>query len=172
MFFLGEPMTSDEKFVEDEREKLIESLQEKVEEDARRIKNVYKSFDELKKRYSTASKENEDLRCEDTVAKSIHEEELQKAWDWSNKLNEKLGNLRDANYKHQTEIGELNKSLNRVKDMYQNERNEARKSTAFLCSLLHLIRKEFEDTDFDDMYRLVNTIEYHIKEHVGYDNLK
>ena len=157
-------MTSNEEFVNDEREK--------VEEDARRIKNVYRSFDELKKRYSTASKENEDLRSEDTVAKSIHEEELQKAWDWSNKLNEKLVNLRDANYKQQTEIGELNKCLDHAKDMYRNERNEARKSTAFLCSLLHLIRKEFEDTDFDDMYRLVNTIEYHIKEHIGYVDLK
>jgi len=165
-------MTSDEEFVDDEREKLIASLQEKIEEDARRIKNVYKSFDELKKRYRTASQENEDLRSEDTVAKSIHEEELQKAWDWSNKLNEKLMNCRDAHYKQQTEIGELNKCLNHAKDMYRNERNEARKSTAFLCSLLHLIRKEYGDTDYDDMYRLVNTIEYHIKEHVGYDDLK
>jgi DNA repair exonuclease SbcCD ATPase subunit len=165
-------MTTNEEFVNDEREKLIASLQEKIEEDTKRIKNIYKSFDELKKRYSTASQENEDLRSEDTVAKSIHEKELQKAWDWSNKLNEKLVNLRDAHYKQQTEIGELNKSLNRVKDIYQNERNEARKSTAFLCSLLHLIRKEYEDTDYDDMYRLVNTIKYHIEEHVGYVDLK
>jgi DNA repair exonuclease SbcCD ATPase subunit len=165
-------MTTNEEFVNDEREKLIASLQEKIEEDTKRIKNIYKSFDELKKRYSTASQENEDLRSEDTIAKSIHEKELQKAWDWSNKLNEKLVNLRDAHYKQQTEIGELNKSLNRVKDIYQNERNEARKSTAFLCSLLHLIRKEYEDTDYDDMYRLVNTIKYHIEEHVGYVDLK
>jgi predicted nucleic acid-binding Zn-ribbon protein len=165
-------MTTNEEFVNDEREKLIASLQEKIEEDAKRIKNIYKSFDELKKRYSTASQENEDLRSEDTVAKSIHEKELQKAWDWSNKLNEKLVNLRDAHYKQQTEIGELNKCLNHAKDMYRNERNEARKSTAFLCSLLHLIRKEYEDTDYDDMYRLVNTIKYHIEEHVGYVDLK
>ena len=165
-------MTSDEEFVNDEREKFIESLEKKVEEDARRIKNVYKSFTELKKRYHLCSQENEDLRSEDTVAKSIHEEELQKAWDWSNKLNEKLMNCREAHYKQQTEIGELNKCLNYAKDMYRNERNEARKSTAFLCSLLHLIRKEYEDTDYDDMYQIVNSIKYHIEEHIGYVDLK
>jgi len=165
-------MTNHEEFVNDEREKLIESLQEKIEEDARRIKNAYKSFTELKKRYHTASEENEDLKSDDTIAKSIHEKELQKARDWSNKLNEKLANCRDSHYKQQTEIKELNKCLNYTKDMYQNERNEARKSTGFLCSILHLIRHKYGTTDFGDMYGLVNTIEDHIKEHVGYVDLK
>jgi len=112
------------------------------------------------------------MTTEDMIAKSVHEAEVQKAWDWGHKMNNKLADCRDMGIKLQREIGELNKSLNHVKNMYQNERNEARKSTAFLCSLLHLIRKEYQDTDFDDMYGLVNTIEYHIKEHVGYDDLK
>tara|TARA_R100000353_G_scaffold58325_1_gene46050 strand:+ start:27799 stop:28296 length:498 start_codon:yes stop_codon:yes gene_type:complete len=165
-------MTTDEEFLNEEQEKLIKSLENKIDSDAERIKNINRSFADLKSRYGRLSQEIEDLRSDNTVAKSIHEEELQKAWDWSNKLNEKLMNCRDANYKHQTEIGELNKCLNHAKDMYRNERNEARKSTAFLCSLLHLIRKEYQDTDFDDMYGLVNTIKYHIEEHVGYDDLK
>ena len=165
-------MTTDEEFLNGEQEKLIKSLENKIDSDAERIRNINRSFADLKSRYGQLSQELEDLKSDDTVAKSIHEEELQKAWDWSNKLNEKLVNLRESHYKQQTEIGELNKCLNHAKDMYRNERNEARKSTAFLCSLLHLIRKEFEDTNYDDMYRLVNTIEYHIKEHVGYVDLK
>jgi len=165
-------MTTDEEFLNEEQEKLIKSLENKIDSDAERIKNINRSFADLKSRYGRLSQEIEDLKSDDTVAKSIHEEELQKAWDWSNKLNEKLVNLRESHYKQQTEIGELNKCLNHAKDMYRNERNEARKSTAFLCSLLHLIRKEFENTDLDDMYGLVNTIKYHIEEHVGYVNLK
>ena len=165
-------MTTNEEFLNEEQNKLIKSLENKIDSDAERIKNINRSFADLKSRYGRLSQEIEDLKSDDTVAKSIHEEELQKAWDWSNKLNEKLVNLRESHYKQQTEIGELNKCLNHAKDMYRNERNEARKSTAFLCSLLHLIRKEFEDTDYDDMYRIVNTIEYHIKEHIGYVDLK
>ena len=112
------------------------------------------------------------MTTEDMIAKSVHEAEVQKAWDWSNKLNEKLMNCRDAHYKQQTEIGELNKCLNHAKDMYRNERNEARKSTAFLCSLLYLIKEKHKDTDYDDMYQIVNDIRYHIEEHVGHVDLK
>ena len=112
------------------------------------------------------------MTTEDVIPKSVHEAEVQKAWDWGHKMGNKLGDCRDKGIKLQAEIGELNKCLNHAKNMYQNERNEARKSTAFLCSLLHLINEKYVDTDFDDMYELVNTIKYHIKEHVGYETLK
>ena len=73
-------MTTDEEFLNEEQEKLIKSLENKIDSDAERIKNINRSFADLKSRYGRLSQEIEDLKSDDTVAKSIHEEELQKGY--------------------------------------------------------------------------------------------